>query len=251
MPYQRVQVDPKVPEAVLHIADKAIRNEHRLRIRTYGFIPATEYFVRDVIKKILTQYHRPELSSPIAMITKELAVNAAKANFKRIIFHEHGVNLNDPNDYERGMRIFRAAISDRMSHEYGRKAKEAELHIQALFDFNPDRIIIKIRNNLGMTRQEESRVRDKLREAMQCTDVADFLADHVDETEGAGLGLALSIAMLKSTGIDPHLLTVKTDNESYTVARLEIPLNPNYVPFRHRYAQRLLARQQAAARDSG
>lgn len=231
-----------LPEAILRVADETLHSENRMVIKAYGFIPVTEYFMRDFVKKLMQKYGRPELSTPIAMIIKELTVNATKANFKRIIFNENKINLKDPADYERGMKIFREAISDRMSVEYGKKAKQAGLNIHASFDFDRDRVIIEIRNNLGMTREEEARVREKLREAMRCSDVAEFMMENIDETEGAGLGLVLSLMALKSSGIDPHLLTIKTDYETHTIARVEIPLHANYLPQRHRFQkQRLLA----------
>jgi hypothetical protein len=231
-----------IPEAILQVADQTLHSEDRMVIKAYGFIPVTEYFMRDFVKKLMHKYERPELSTPIAMIIKELTVNATKANFKRIVFNENKVNMSDPVDYERGMKIFRAAISDRMSLEYGRKAKLARLNIHATFDFDRDRVIIEIRNNLGMTRSEEARVRAKLREAMRCSDVAEFMMENIDETEGAGLGLVLSLMALKSSGIDPHMLTIQTDYETHTRARVEIPLHDNYLPRRHRFQkQRLLA----------
>lgn len=224
-----------IPHAILQVADETIHSEDRLVIKAYGFIPVTEYFMRDFIKKLMAKYNRPELSTPIAMIIKELAVNATKANFKRVIFNENNLNLSDPSDYEKGMQIFRAAISDRMSVEYGKKAKQARLNIQAVFDFDPSRVIIEIRNNLGMTPQEEQRVRNKLRDAMHCEDIAEFMVENMDEVEGAGLGLVLSLMALKTSGIDPHLLSVTTDYENYTRARVEIPIDINYLPDRHRY----------------
>lgn len=231
-----------LPEAILQVADQTLHSEDRMVIKAYGFIPVTEYFMRDFVKKLMQKYERPELSTPIAMIIKELTVNATKANFKRIIFTEHKINRGDPADYERGMKIFREAISDRMSVEYGKKAKQARLNIHASFDFDRDRVIIEIRNNLGMTREEEARVRAKLREAMRCSDVAEFMMENIDETEGAGLGLVLSLMALKSSGVDPHMLTIKTDYETHTLARVEIPLHANYLPRRHRFQkQRLLA----------
>lgn len=240
MPSQRNATPAKLPDAILQVAEETLHAEDRMVIKAYGFIPVTEYFMRDFVKKLVSKYGRPELATPIAMIIKELAVNATKANFKRIIFNENNVNMKDPVDYERGMRLFREAISDRMSLEYGKKAKEARLNIHASFDFNRDRIIIEIRNNLGMTYGEEARVRAKLREAMRCEDVADFMMANIDETEGAGLGLVLSLMALKSSGFDPHMLTIQTDYATHTLARVEIPLHDQYVPRRHRFKKQIL-----------
>ena len=60
-----------VPEAILRVADQTLHSEDRMVIKAYGFIPVTEYFMRDFVKKLMQKYERPELSTPIAMIIKE------------------------------------------------------------------------------------------------------------------------------------------------------------------------------------
>ncbi|MBL8034728.1 MAG: hypothetical protein JNJ69_13565 [Leptospiraceae bacterium] len=224
-----------VSEAVARAAEHSIREENRLIVRAYGFIPVTEHFLRDTVKQILHKFARPELAPALSVILKELTVNAAKANFKKIFFAEHNIDVHNPEDYERGMRMFREAISEQMSSEYGRKAKQANLNVHASFDFDKDRFIIEIKNNLPMTPMEERRAREKLRQAMQCTDMAEFMMENVDETEGAGLGLVLCLMALRSSAIDPHLLTISTNYENETIARLEVPLHREYLPRRHRW----------------
>jgi hypothetical protein len=223
---------PNIPETILRVAESTIEEGRRLIIRAYGVIAPTEYFMRDSVNKILQKFQRTDLAPAIAMIIKELTVNATKANFKKILFLEHNINVDDPVDYERGMQLFRDAISETMSMEYGLKAKKASLNVVASFDFDKDRLIVEIRNNLAMSRLEESRVRDKLRQAMECEDVAEFMMENVDETEGAGLGIILSLAALRSLAIDPHVLSISTNYEDMTVARLEIPLSTTYTPER-------------------
>ncbi len=223
-----------LPASIIAAAEKTLHAEDRLVVRAYGFIPVTEYFMRDFVKKVLTKFNRPELSPALTLIIKELTVNAAKANFKRILFIENNIDVNNPDDLERGMKLFREAITETMAVEYGRKAKTARLNVHTTFDFDSDRIIIEIRNNLAMTRVEETRVREKFAQAMNCTDIAEFMVQNVDETEGAGLGLILSLMALKSSDIDPHVLTISTNYENETIARVEIPLHDRYQPRRVR-----------------
>ncbi|AFM11255.1 hypothetical protein [Turneriella parva] len=224
----------ELPQAIIEAAEKTLHAKDRLVVRAYGFIPVTEYFMRDFIKKILAKFNRPELAPAIGMIIKELTVNAAKANFKRILFIENNIDVENPADFERGMKIFREAISESMALEYGKKAKNARLNVHATFDFDENRLIVEIRNNLPMSRIEEERVREKFAQAMRCNDIAEFMMENVDETEGAGLGLILSLMALKSSQIDPHVLTISTNYESETIARVEIPFNEKYQPRRAR-----------------
>jgi hypothetical protein len=223
-----------LPQAIIEAAEKTLHSEDRLVIRAYGFISVTEYFMRDFIKKVLLKFNKPQLAPALGMIIKELTVNAAKANFKRILFIENNIDVTNPEDYERGMRLFREAISESMALEYGKKAKSASLNVHTTFDFDKDRLIIEIRNNLPMSRIEEQRVREKFAQAMRCNDIAEFMVENVDETEGAGLGLILSLMALKSSDIDPHFLTISTNYENETIARVEIPFSERYLPRRAR-----------------
>ena len=56
--------------------------------------------------------------------------------------------------------------------------------------------------------------------------------DNADNTEGAGLGLALIIIMMKGEGIDPNLFRIAITDE-YTSARLEIPFTNEFKDHRH------------------
>lgn len=203
-------------------------------LRAYGFIPITEVFIRDFVKKVLGKFSRPELVPAISLILKELTVNAAKANFKRLMFEEYRINIENPNDYERGMQLFRDRINETMAFEYGKKARAASLNVVTSFDFDENRVIIEVRNNLAMSREEDARVREKLRQAMACENIAEFIMENVDETEGAGLGIILSLSALKTSGIDPHALTISTNFENETIARVEIPLSEEYKLTRRR-----------------
>jgi hypothetical protein len=233
MPIKKVSI----PDSIARAADNTIDIGKPMVVKAYGFIPVTEQFLRDFGKKVLTKYNRPDLAPALALLLKELTVNAAKANFKKVLFQENAINAQDPEDNERGMKLFRAAISESMAREYGKKAKAADLNVHAAFDFNDQRIIIEVRNNHAMSKIEEARVREKLEQAMECEDIAEYMMANLDETEGAGLGLVMSLMALKTAGIDPHALTISTDFEKSTVARVEIPLQPGYKIRRKRTAE--------------
>ncbi|PKL11869.1 MAG: hypothetical protein CVV50_05120, partial [Spirochaetae bacterium HGW-Spirochaetae-6] len=71
----------------------------------------------------------------------------------------------------------------------------------------------------------------KLALIMDYEDLLQFYLENADETEGAGMGLALVITLLKKVGIDPHLFRVIA-RPNYTLARIEIPFEPQYKPMR-------------------
>lgn len=217
--------------------DEIIEKDNQLVIRAFGVIRSTEDFMRAFVRKVMHKFGRVNLAPAIEIIVKELVTNAAKANFKKVFFAEHGIDEDNPEQYENGMARFRATFSQNMYLEYGVKARDAQLMVTTSFDFDPDRLIIEIRNNVPMTAAEERRAREKLRMAMECNDMGQFILENVDETEGAGLGLMLCITTLRSSDFDPRLLSISTDFKSQTVARVELPMHDDYVPARHKWEQ--------------
>jgi len=217
---------PKVsiPDHIARASDISVESGRPMVLRAYGFIPITEAFIRDFVKKVLGKYNRPELASAVGLILKELTVNAAKANFKKIMFQEHSLDMEKAEDYERGMQIFRASVSESMAHSYGIKSRDARLSVVTKIFFGADRMIIEVRNNLPMSKDEDRRVRLKMKQAMECENIAEFIMENIDETEGAGLGILMCMSALKSSAIDPRALTISTNYENETVARVEIPL---------------------------
>jgi hypothetical protein len=223
-----------LPDAIHRAADQIIEGERKLVIRAYGVIHSTEDFMRNFIRKVMDRFDRIDLAPAVEIIVKELVMNAAKANFKKIFFAENNLKAEDPEHYERGMASFRDVIDENVFIDYGRKARAAQLIVETSFDFDKDRVIVEIRNNSQMAPHEERRVREKLQRGLECTDMVEFMLEHMDESEGSGAGLALCITTMRSAELDPRLLTIST-REGETVARVEIPLHAGYPPVRDRY----------------
>lgn len=114
-----------------------------------------------------------------------------------------------------------------MSESYGQKAKKEGYYCMISFYYSSDGIRIEVINNAPITEQEEKSLREKLEKGMRYNDIAQFYMDNEDNTEGAGLGLALILIMLKGEGIDPSYFRIII-REDVTIARLEIPLTPNF-----------------------
>lgn len=56
--------------------------------------------------------------------------------------------------------------------------------------------------------------------------------DNSDSTEGEGLGLVLSLILLKAENLDPSLFRIGTKN-GLTFARIEIPFSNKFVSKRN------------------
>lgn len=224
----------KIPELLCENAE-VILEDSRVTVRAHDASHRLEDFIRNFVREISSAYGRSDIAPALEIILKELVTNAAKANFKKIFFAENGLLLENPEHYEEGILRFRELFSQEMFAQYGIKARNARLEVLIVFDYNADRFLFEIQNNVPMSSAEERRVREKLKLAMSCGNAGEFIMEHVDETEGAGLGLMLCIAALRSISVNPRYFSVATDLESRTIARIEVPLHSGYEPERARW----------------
>ena len=76
---------------------------------------------------------------------------------------------------------------------------------------------------------------------MEFEDLVQFYMQQGDNTEGAGMGITLITILLRQAGVDPHCFTIYSNEYNETVSRLELPLDPNYIPKRQKNGQLLEA----------
>jgi hypothetical protein len=224
-------IEPKLKAAI----DAAIANEHLVRIRAYAVISATEAGLGYIVEQILKKYGRDDMIGPVYTSVKELSLNGAKANFKRILFEDEKIDGEDETEYDRGMDLFKQQLNEQWVLEYGKKSKERKLYVDIFFDFNRDRLIVEVLNNRPISQKEDKRIREKFHTAMRYDDIAQFYMEGGDSSEGAGMGIVLVTMMLKAQDIDPHLFTIRSDYREKTLARVEFPLSADHQPNRQRF----------------
>jgi len=206
---------------------KAIQSGIPLTITTYTLPKEIEEYIERVVEAFLRQSGQSRLRDYIVYCVQELVVNARKANTKRIYFIERGLNINDPAEYELGMKDFKEETYSRIEH-YLQMQKEKGLYIKVILQIKRNTINIEIRNNVKATRLEQIRIHDKLARSRQYDNLEDALSQVLDNSEGAGLGLVILALMLKKIGLDDESFIVKT-TEKITAANISIPLNKTLV----------------------
>ncbi|MBX7058453.1 MAG: histidine kinase [Leptospirales bacterium] len=196
----------------------------------------TERYVLQTLRLVLEKCGRADLIDMAYTIIKELAINGVKANQKRLFFEEVGLDIRSPDDYAQGLHRFRNEFSEAMNERFGRLAVERGVYVLVLINYDDSGMCVEVVNNTPILPFEEQRLREKMRKGMGYNDIAEFYMDNMDNTEGAGLGIALIIILLKGANIDPALFRIFTLPDR-TVARLELPFNDAYVSKRQRLAE--------------
>jgi putative nucleotidyltransferase with HDIG domain len=201
---------------------KAVQSGIPLTITTFTLPHEIEVYIDQVLTVFLQQVDQEKLKDYVVYCVQELAVNAKKANTKRVYFTERGLDLANPEDYKIGMATFKDDTLNNIAH-YLQMQKEKGLYIKLILQFKKNIVSIEVRNNVAVTKTELIRIHDKLARSRQYDNLEDALSQVLDDSEGAGLGLVILVLMLKKMGLTEDCFDIlSTDKE--TIARLIIPL---------------------------
>lgn len=225
---------PMSYEEVARKIDEIINTNSKISVITHSLPNDTERKIDIILEKILEKYGKQNLKSALYTATKELTVNGTKANMKAVFFEENGWDINNPDDYTKGTKKYKQHFSEKWAEEYGRKSSKMGRYVKLTFSHTEDGLCIEVINNSPISDIDEKRLREKLSKTMTYEDIVQFYMEQSSEAdEGAGMGIALIIMLLKGEGIDPYYFRIFVINR-VTKARIEIPFTSNYVFIRNR-----------------
>lgn len=210
-----------------------VKEKDKISLKSSKINREFEKFLLLLITEILHKINQERYIDVLYTITKELAINGVKANQKRIFFEEEGLSILNEEDYAKGIELYKNKFSDRMVDEYGIKSQKKGIYVQINFYYRQKGMYVEVMNNTPVLEKEAVRLREKMKRAMGYNDIAEFYIDNMDNTEGAGLGIALTVILLKNENIDPNLFRIITKPDM-TIARVELPFSPDYVTLRRR-----------------
>jgi HD-like signal output (HDOD) protein len=202
---------------------RAAHNSVPLTFKTYTMPHETEVYLDKVLESFLSELGQEKLKEPLSYCLRELAVNAKKANTKRVFFLEKGLDLNNDRDYENGMKTFKTETFDNIQH-YLQKQKELGLYIKVIFQTRGKTLSILVKNNAEITKKEQIRVFDRLARSRAFASLEEAFATVLDSSEGAGLGIVILVLMMKKIGLTEDCFAIDAE-DGETVATLTIPFS--------------------------
>lgn len=199
----------------------AVQNGRNISVKTTTYLAGERESIDEVLEIFLEEANLLGYRNKIAYCVHELASNAQKGNTKRAYFHEQGLDIRDEYEYRRGMESFRRDTFDRIEH-YVRLQKRLGLHVRLTFRLDGPEARLSVTQNNGLTSIERKRIQEKLDLARQTETLVSAYSDAYDSNEGAGLGLVMTILMLRNIGLhedvlEPHF----SHDETSFVLRLQ------------------------------
>lgn len=178
--------------------------------------------INGFLSRILGNADMLFLQETIITILRESLLNALKANSKRLFFEKAGIDINNSITYTKAMNTFRErVIGDMAVVETDLKASNyyIDFRIQKI----QNSIKIRIENNTGILPTEQERITQRLQSADKFHDFTEAYDELYDETEGAGLGIILTVLLLRNCGIPSGSFLINSDGQK-TETSLTIPL---------------------------
>lgn len=154
-------------------------------------------------------------------ILAELAGNAEKSNLKRAHFEMLQLNPHNPEEYAQGMAEFKNAVA-RHSTALAEIGGHRGAHLKIRFEKDGANLVFTVYNNAPLLPVEASRYHEKVEAARRFQTIEEVMTAEQDLSEGGGLGLIITILMLRKIGLDESHLTLGTDDRG-TTARLVVP----------------------------
>jgi putative nucleotidyltransferase with HDIG domain len=202
---------------------RAAHNAVPLTFKTYTLPHETEIYLDKVLESFLLELGQEKLKEPLSYCLRELAVNAKKANTKRVYFLEKGLDLNSDKDYDAGMKNFKQETFDNIQY-YLQKQKELGMYIKVIFQTKGQTLSILVRNNVEITRKEQIRVFDRLARSRAFSSLEEAFSTVLDSSEGAGLGIVILVLMMKKIGLSEDAFAIDSQ-DGETVASITIPFS--------------------------
>ena len=225
---------------------QAARSSIPLTVKSYTLPHETELYLEQILELFLKEMGQDKLKDPLAYCLRELAVNAKKANTKRVYFQEKNLDILDDEDYKEGMRTFKQETLDNINH-YLQRQKDAGLYVKVVFHAKGQWLHVYVINNTQITRKEQIRVYDRIARSRAFNSLEEALTTVLDDSEGAGLGIVILVLMLKKIGLDEDAFDIDVENGE-TIARIELPMSQVRLDNLEQISQKLVEEIEALPR---
>ena len=217
-----MEISRTVADEIEEKVKNAVKTGRPLAVKTFTLPHNIEMYIEKIMAIFLKHTKKEQIKDYIIYCTKELIINAKKANTKRVYFSERGLDLGNLSDYTEGMKLFKEEPFGNINY-YLQKQKERGLYIKVVLRVKDNMIIIEVRNNAEITDHELRRIEYRVVTAHKYKSLEEAMAEVMDDKEGAGLGLVILVLMMKKLGYERDCLKI-TSKGKETIASITIPL---------------------------
>ncbi len=227
------KISPDSPNEII-----AILSGETIEFDFPGVVEFRFSFISGILNRLLNSLDIPYLTDPLIVILKEILSNSARANAKRVFFAEEGLNIDDPDEYQVGIERFPHEVTGKWK-DFVKKHQQTPYFIRLRFSFRNNELQIFTINNVLIKDKEWERINSRFEKAGRYQNIEAAFQDMKDDSEGSGLGIVMTLFLLKRAGIDPGNFRI-VSKDGLTVTSLRIPVKTAPVGFRDYFIQKIL-----------
>ncbi len=186
-------------------------------------------YINALFAKILASMDRIFLLDTFITIIREICINAVKANAKRVYFRTIGINIDDHERYAEGIEQFKRNV---IGHFESMEAelKNSDLRVSFSIKKDANGLMIQVLNNSVIQPEEMARISMRMEKARHYEDFTEAYEEIYDDTEGAGLGIVLTVLLLKNSGIGAeNYRVVRGEKDTRTLLAIPYELRPQEI----------------------
>lgn len=177
--------------------------------------------IKNIIQEYLKAIGKEKSYNLLCLCMEEIISNSVKANIKRAYFLSNNLDINNQDDYERGMKHFKeAGVANTKDKEFVKQVHDLGLYVKLCFFLKDDIFYITARNNSVISSQELDRINKKLK-LSENQSPEDIFMNSIDTTEGAGLGIIMITKILRQLSTAKDCFSIRaTDTETITELKI-------------------------------
>lgn len=125
----------------------AVNHNKPLTIKTYYLTKSSQDSLKYIISLILKKFNKSDSMGICYNSVRGLVVNATKANIKRILFKDLGLDIANPKEYTIGMEKIEKQLSEKNFYKYKDELMKQNLTVKTTFNFSEEMLSITVKNN--------------------------------------------------------------------------------------------------------
>ncbi len=177
--------------------------------------------LKRIVLEFLTAIKMEKSYNLLCLCLEEIISNSVKANIKRAYFISHNLNINNHEDYEKGMSDFKENGLGKIKNQYFiNKINTMGLYVKLYFTIFNNTLNITARNNSVISKEELERINKKLK-LSENKSPEDLFMNSIDQTEGAGLGIIMIKKILSQISTAEDSFSIRA-SDTETITELKI-----------------------------
>ena len=202
-------------------ATECIKNNTPFEYLLHGPSPESREFIKNVALEYLYEIGKQNFYNLFCLCIEEVISNCVKANIKRAYFLSNNLDINNPEDYKKGMQNFKeAGMGNSKDEALVNTVNNLGLYVKLSFRIEDNAFYLTAHNNSVISKEEIERINKKLKLCENQTPEQMFM-NSIDTTEGAGLGIIMIKRILSQISSSNDCFSIRaTDTETITELKI-------------------------------